>query len=124
MNPKRLIAIDDEAAICELIKDVAEGIDFEVSVTTSVDAFRALVVDTAPYVVALDLQMPDVDGIELLRFLGEERCPAKILLISGGDVRVLATARRLGEAHGLDMLGAMQKPIMVADLEEMLRRAK
>ena len=40
----------------------------------------------------------------------------------GGSARVLATASRLGEAHGLDMLGAMQKPIMVADLEELPER--
>lgn len=123
-NPNHLLVIDDEEDICELIKDVAEGIGFEVSATTSADEFLTCVLNISPSVIVLDLHMPEVDGIELLRFLGEQKYSAKIVLISGADARVLATARRLGETHGLDMLGVMQKPITVDDLEELLEKAK
>jgi EAL domain-containing protein (putative c-di-GMP-specific phosphodiesterase class I) len=38
------------------------------------------------------------------------------------DQRVLQTAQQIGKAHGLQMLGALQKPILLADLEATLRQ--
>ncbi len=124
MNPNRLLVVDDEADICELVKDVAEGIGFEVAALTHADEFRTTYRDIAPTVIILDLHMPGTDGIELLRFLADDQVSAHILLVSGTDARVLSTARRLGKTHGLNMLGAMQKPIMVSDLEDFLEKAK
>jgi sensor c-di-GMP phosphodiesterase-like protein len=72
--------------------------------------------------VVLDLQMPGADGIELLRYLGERGSKAQVLVASGMDQRVLATAQQIGKAQGLTMLGALQKPILLADLEVMLRQ--
>ena len=78
--------------------------------------------DFQPTVVVLDLQMPGADGIELLRYLGERGSKAQVLVASGMDQRVLATAQQIGKAQGLAMLGALQKPILLADLELMLRQ--
>ena len=75
-----------------------------------------------PTVVVLDLQMPGADGIELLRYLGERGSKAQMLVASGMDQRVLATAQQIGKAQGLQMLGALQKPILLADLEATLRQ--
>ena len=75
-----------------------------------------------PTVVVLDLQMPGADGIELLRYLGERGSKAQVLVASGMDQRVLATAQQIGTAQGLSMLGALQKPILLADLEATLRQ--
>src|SRR5690606_22854690 len=66
--------------------------------------------------------MPDADGIELLRYLGERGSKAHVLVASGMDQRVLATAQQIGKSQGLHMLGALQKPILLADLEAMLRQ--
>ncbi len=78
--------------------------------------------DFQPTVVVLDLQMPGADGIELLRYLGERGSKAQVLVASGMDQRVLATAQQIGKAQGLTMLGALQKPILLADLEATLRQ--
>ncbi len=122
-NRQRLLVIDDEPAIAEFIGDVAEEIGFVVKLTNSFDDFQAAYRSFAPTVIALDLVMPDVDGVELLRFLAEHKCRAQILLASGQDTRTLATAQRLGSTHGLQMLGVLQKPITVPDLEAMLHKA-
>ncbi|NQV55637.1 MAG: response regulator [Rhodospirillales bacterium] len=123
-NLNRLLVIDDEPEICELIKNVAEEIDFDVSVATTATEFQSCVRECKPGVIVLDLQMPQVDGIELLRFLGEEKCSAGVILISGTDKRVLATSRRLGDSYGLNMLGALQKPIKLNDLEQILEQSR
>ncbi len=124
MNSNRLLVIDDEAAICEFVRDVAEGKGFDVVAVEAFDEFRSSYRSLDPSLVILDLKMPKVDGIEVLRFLADERSSAQILLVSGADTRILNTAKQLGSTQGLNMLGALQKPIMLVDLEAMLEAAE
>lgn len=73
--------------------------------------------------VALDLGMP-TDGVEFLRFLAEERFAGPVLIISGFDRRVLDSAMRLGTALGLQMVGPIEKPARLDELEALLRRQR
>jgi EAL domain-containing protein (putative c-di-GMP-specific phosphodiesterase class I)/ActR/RegA family two-component response regulator len=118
----KLLVIDDQADLCEFISEAAATMGFEARAVTEPDAFRREVQEFQPTVVVLDLQMPGADGIELLRYLGERGSKAHVLVASGMDQRVLATAQQIGRSQGLNMLGALQKPIMLTDLETTLRR--
>jgi len=118
----KLLVIDDQPDLCEFISEAALSLGFETMAVTEPDAFRRAVQDFQPTVVVLDLQMPGADGIELLRYLGERGSKAQVLVASGMDQRVLATAEQIGRSQGLSMLGALQKPILLNDLEATLRR--
>jgi DNA-binding response OmpR family regulator len=118
----KLLVIDDQPDLCEFISEAAAGLGFQSRAVTEPDAFRRAVQEFQPTVVVLDLQMPGADGIELLRYLGERGSKAHVLVASGMDQRVLATAQQIGRSQGLQMLGALQKPILLADLEATLRR--
>lgn len=72
--------------------------------------------------IVLDLQMPGTDGIELLRMLGSARETADVILTSSLDEKLLRTAGQLAQAHGLRLLGAMQKPITLQALRDLLGR--
>ena len=74
--------------------------------------------------VALDLGMPGMDGVELMRFLADEKYRAPVLIVSGFDRRVLESAFRLGEALGLNMVGPVEKPVRLEELEETLSQLK
>ncbi|MEQ9329491.1 MAG: EAL domain-containing response regulator, partial [Rhodospirillales bacterium] len=71
-----------------------------------------------PTAIMLDLQMPDLDGVEYLRILGERGCTANVIVMSGFDARILKTAVRLGEERGLRMSGGMQKPLSMETLKQ------
>jgi EAL domain-containing protein (putative c-di-GMP-specific phosphodiesterase class I)/ActR/RegA family two-component response regulator len=118
----RLLVIDDEVGICEFVGEVASDLGFEARLTTMVGEFRTALNDFEPSVIVMDLQMPDLDGVELLRELSERGCTAQIILMSGMDSRVLSTAEHLGKSLGLKMLGLQPKPIMLDDLEAMLSK--
>ena len=117
---KRLLTVDDEPAIGRLVKRVAEGCGYAVTVTDDAERFLDELIETDPDVIILDLSMPNVDGVELLRFLATSKCRAKILILSGFDARVLETTGRLGVEQGLAIAGTLMKPLRVAELREAL----
>lgn len=119
----RLLVIDDQHELCEFIAEVAKRLGFVAHAVTEAESFRRLWLDFNPTVIVLDLQMAGADGIELLRYLGQHAAKAQVLVISGMELRVLSTAEQVGKAQGLNMLGALQKPIMLNDLEAILRKA-
>jgi YesN/AraC family two-component response regulator len=86
--------------------------------------FREFFIEERPDIVALDLQMPGMDGVELLRFLADQNFKGPVLIVSGFDRRVLDSAFRLGEAIGLTMVGPLEKPLRLAELEMLLHQVK
>jgi len=120
----RLLLIDDEPALAEFLADAARGCGFEPVVTSNDSEFREQFRATKPDMVALDLGMPGMDGVELLRFLAKEDYRAPVLIVSGFDRRVLDSAFRLGEALGLTMSGPVEKPVRLEDLEAVLSQLR
>ena len=119
----RLLLIDDEPALAAFVAKAADMCGFEPVIAEQDQQFRNLFREIRPQMVALDLGMP-VDGIELLRFLAEEEFREPVLIISGFDRRVLESAFRLGEALGLQMVGPLEKPTRLEQLEEILNRVR
>ncbi len=120
---KKLLVIDDVREICDFVCEVAEDLDYEVTSFTESVAF----VDNYSGdfdVMVLDLTMPDMDGIELISFLAERNCRSTLILISGFDEGLLAIAERLAQERGLNVAGAIHKPIDIDILEGLLGKAK
>lgn len=117
-----VLAVDDEVDFLELIQQIGEGVGCDVITAETAAAFRDQLAKRQPTLILLDLQMPGMDGIEALRYLARQNTTAGILLASGMDARVLSSARQLGESLGLKMLGTLQKPAMLEDIEALLAR--
>lgn len=124
MEQPRLLVVDDEPALADFIATAARECGFEPILTANDEAFREQFLLDRPDMVALDLGMPGMDGVELLRFLAEESFLSPVLIISGFDRRVLESAFRLGEAHGLTMVGPLEKPVRLEALETLLTELK
>jgi DNA-binding response OmpR family regulator len=120
----RLLLIDDEPALAAFVAKAADMCGFEPVIADQDQQFRDLFRDQRPQMVALDLGMPGMDGVELLRFLADEEYRESVLIISGFDRRVLESAYRLGEALGLQMVGPLEKPARLEQLEEILNRVR
>lgn len=119
---RQILVVDDDEDIGEFISTVAQSMNFRCTVTTNAWDFL-LVLDQAGDDVALiflDLMMPEMDGIELLRLLERRQCRADIILISGVSKRVLETATELAHTLGLAVAGHLQKPFRLAEVEALL----
>jgi len=117
-----LAIVDDEPGFCRFVERVASECGYHVFATTDPAHFRAEVANHNPAVIILDLQMPGTDGIELLRDLATLSLPARVLVISGSDVKILESAIFLGTARGMQMEGFLQKPLRAEELRQTLDR--
>jgi DNA-binding response OmpR family regulator len=124
LKQPRLLLVDDEPALAEFIASAARECGYQATITSEDEAFREQFLAERPDLVALDLGMPGMDGIELLRFLSAEGFASPVLIVSGFDRRVLESAFRLGEALGLTMVGPLEKPVRLEAIEALLTELK
>jgi len=124
MAQPRLLLIDDEPALAAFVARAADMCGFDPVIAEQDREFRDHFKSSRPHMVALDLGMPGMDGVELLRFLADEEFHEPVLIISGFDRRVLDSAFRLGEALGLQMVGPLEKPTRLEELEQILNRLR
>ena len=120
MTLPQLLLIDDEPALAEFVAMAADLCGYAPVIAEQDQQFRDKFLASRPQMVALDLGMPGMDGVELLRFLAEQDFQEPVLIISGFDRRVLDSAFRLGSALGLNMVGPLEKPARLDELEAIL----
>ncbi len=120
----QLLVLDDDPRVAHTIAVVARREGFEVRTTDKTDEFFAQVAQWKPSHLALDLVMPGMDGVEVMRLLAEQTCCARILLTSGMGAKVLESAQRSGDERGLHITGILPKPFRAHDLRTLLRDAR
>jgi CheY-like chemotaxis protein len=120
MVKRRLLVIDDEEDFGEFVRACADALGFAVRVTTKAQEFRDAVETLDPDVIVLDLIMPDVDGIDLINWLADQGCTAKVIVTTGYDARYADNASSLATAKGLLVVGILLKPVRLAELREVL----
>jgi two-component system, NtrC family, nitrogen regulation response regulator NtrX len=119
MAAAHILVVDDEPDIRGLVRDILEDEGYRVSTAEHAEAARAAVAAAAPDLVLLDIWMPGIDGIALLRGWAEgPGLPCPVVMMSGhGNVETAVEATRLGAYDFIE------KPIALAKLLITLERA-
>ncbi|MCH8505729.1 MAG: response regulator [Ectothiorhodospiraceae bacterium] len=121
MPAGRVLVLDDDLSVAQTVALVAESIGMEAHCTTGPEEFFRLLDDWVPTHIVLDLVMPQMDGVEVMRHLAQRGCRADIIISSGVGSRVLDAARRSAAEHRLSIVGVLAKPFMPATLRGFLR---
>ncbi|CAM3438549.1 EAL domain-containing protein [Halomonas lysinitropha] len=122
-KPPRLLILDDEAMTGETIARVAVFDGFDARHITSPMTFFEEATRWHPDILAIDLIMPEMDGVEVMAELARLGCRARLIITSGVGSRVLDAAARSAREHGLDIVGVIAKPFSAAALRELLHQA-
>ena len=119
MSGPHILVVDDEADIRGLLKEILSEEGYEVDVAANAAQARASRARQTPDLVLLDIWMPDVDGISLLRewsATATDGCP--VVMMSGhGTVETAVEATRLGA------FDFVEKPLSLAKLLRTVERA-
>lgn len=119
----RILMLDDESFMLKLLGHVLANLGF--TQVTRCDSGRAALASLdspsdPPDLILLDLNMPEMDGVEFVRHLVERRYTGSLILISGEDERMLQTAVKLVRAHKISVLGHLHKPVKPEALSALL----
>lgn len=128
VNPQfenlRVMIVDDDPMTLRVMAHLlgALGVKDALTAGDGQQALEHIDGSTHPDVIFSDLNMPGLDGVEFFRHLSSRGVAASIVLISGEDKRILETAKTLGAAHKLQIVGTLQKPIIIDDLDRLLHQ--
>ncbi len=116
MIRSRILIVDDEEDICSTLADFLEEKGFEVFQATTGEHALALLKQARPHLALLDIRMPGMDGIELLRSLRKLDQEVGIIMITAfHDIDLAQEALRLGASD------FVTKPIDMTYLETSIR---
>ncbi len=111
----RIILIDDEWNSLDLLEKVIQTIDPEIEIAgkfqNPLEAIPPILAQR-PDVVILDMEMPQINGIDMIRMLTYTKC--YFLIVTGGDASQMITKYQI--QHVLQL----QKPYSINDLREVL----
>lgn len=119
MSSPHILVVDDEPDIRTLVQEILEDEDYAVTVAENGETARHALRDRRPDLMLLDIWMPDLDGISLLKEWAEdEGLPCPVIMMSGhGTVETAVEATRLGAYDFLE------KPLSLAKLLLTVERA-
>jgi len=113
----RILVVDDEIEIRDVLSQFLGKLGYEVETapdgTSALEKFRSY----SPHFIFLDLMMPDISGIEVLKMIREIDKQARVIMISG--------MHDLGMAKEAMLLGALDyitKPIEFKFLQKFIER--
>lgn len=112
----RIYIVDDDIQVAELFSAAIDSVGIDNQYFTNAREFLDLDLKDTD-VVLLDLNMPDIDGIEVIRVLGKNSAQVQLVLISGHDKGVLHSAQQLAQAHALRVAGSLSKPVSIEKLK-------
>lgn len=119
---KRLLILDDESVVAQTMEIVARRCGFDVRCCVDPAVFFAELEGWQPSHVVVDLVMPAMDGIEVIRSMTSRGCDARLIVTSGMGVKMLESAKRVATQRGLNFLGILAKPFTPKVLRELLNR--
>ena len=119
----RILVLDDEPFMVRLITQTLALLGIS-KVTGCNSGLVALDLidnpDTVPDIIICDLNMPDMDGIEMIRRLDDHKYDGAVILVSCESKRIMQAAERLARAHQITLLGHLGKPVAPEELLTLL----
>ena len=122
MTKRRVLVVDDEPMVREVLQRYLELEGFEVTTAEDGEAALASFVDDRPHLVLLDLMLPRIDGLEVFRRMRADASTPVIMLTARGE----ETDRIVGLELGAD--DYVTKPFspreVIARVRAVLRRTE
>lgn len=118
MSQSQILIVDDEQSIRDTLQDILEDEGFEITTAANAGLAKAALTASTFDLILLDIWMPDVDGIALLRDIRQQKNLCPVVMISGhGTVETAVEAIQYGAYDYLE------KPLTTAKLLVTINRA-
>ncbi len=117
-TPSRVLLVDDEREFVQTLSERLQMRDVGSAVAYDGESALKMVENDEPDVMILDLKMPGIDGIEVLRRVKKSNPHIEVIILTGhGSDEDCATCMKMGA------FAYLQKPVDIDALSDTLRRA-
>lgn len=118
-----VLIVDDEPEMAHFVGAAAEEVGLIPVVSNSGAAFTEIYGRTENVVgIVMDVMMPEIDGIELVRWIAEAGTEPPPLLVMTGNRKAYAEMLvELARAAGIPIAGVLAKPFSLDEIEMRLR---
>jgi len=125
MSIKNIYIIDDEPQAVEVLSEYIQLMEYTVTTFTEAEVFFKEITEYQENsLMILDLNMPVMDGIEVMRQMVKTGRLLPLILVSGYDSGVLHSAEQLAKAYSLDIVATIEKPFKLNYLHEIIQGYK
>ena len=118
-----ILVLDDEPFMHKLLARMLANLGYA-SVSACDNGYAALELidhpNDYPDLILLDINMPEMDGLEFVRRLAERCYIGSLILVSGEDERMHQAAEKLARAHKITVLGHLHKPASPQGLDDLI----
>jgi len=118
----RVLIFDDDEAVGRVLVRAATWLGIDAVAVNDEKAFDEQLRTGPPHVVLLDLQLGATDGVKQLQVLADRKFKGAVVLMSGFDTRVLASAQMVARGLGLNIDTVLEKPLRLASVQQMFER--
>ncbi|TVZ37609.1 EAL domain-containing protein (putative c-di-GMP-specific phosphodiesterase class I) [Alteromonadaceae bacterium 2753L.S.0a.02] len=117
---KRVFVVDDSQVQCDHAAELCRIVFPDAEIGTARDGEKALAsIGQEPVdILLVDLEMPVMDGVELIDHIAAKRLARGVIVMSAKDPKLISSVGLMAEAGGLAVLGCIQKPLSEAPLRE------
>lgn len=125
-RPHCVLIVDDDPIFCSIAETYFNGLGASqviLAADGAVGTSLFLQSEQSIDFILLDLNMPHVDGVEVLQFLNQRAFKAPILIVSGAEENLVFAANALAKAYSLNIVGALSKPLDTAVLDNLFSPA-
>src|SRR4030066_1111468 len=113
----RILIIDDELSLVEPLLHHFTSHGWDATAAERGESGISSAKKLAPDIILLDMKLPDMDGINILKILNGEGCTASVVIMTGcGSTPHAVEAIKLGAEHNL------KKPVELAELSTLMDR--
>ncbi len=116
----RILIIDDDQDVRSPIRQMLAGAGYEVQEASDGDEGLEMCREDPPDLTIVDIFMPRKSGVEVIQELRSAYPEAKIIVISGGDVRDGLDLQTLVRPYGVQQ--AIQKPLRIQSVFDAVDR--
>ena len=117
-GPPKILLVDDEKEFVNTLSQRLETRDLQSSIAYDGEQALEMLKEDVPDVMVLDLMMPGINGIEVLREVKKQHANVQVIILTGhGSDHERATAEKLGA------FAYLEKPINIDNLAKVMREA-
>jgi EAL domain-containing protein (putative c-di-GMP-specific phosphodiesterase class I)/FixJ family two-component response regulator len=124
MPALKVLIVEDSPCQAEYLSTLCRSVGVSELATAENGLVALELIDKTPSsfdILICDLEMPDLDGIELIHLLAHRHSCSALIIVSSREQSLISAVELMAVTEGIDVLGSIRKPVSADALEALIK---